>query len=574
MDPSRAVSPSHLFLHRLAELRQVEANEKPQLVYNKNSSEIKVNDTSKTYLQSWISSEDWQNFVTWQQNGLLAIPTLLSRSIQDLTDEVKNSTETESELIQETLIELKLATQGLSRMEEFPHLSEVEKKIVHEAIREIAYFSFKLENRMNNSELIPLNETYVPPSGLTYYLPTALTSLKETPEQTRKREASTICLKLSEYLEENITPSELESLQFLLNQSGTDRLKTNLTQTLYKKAFPVNSQFAVGEIFQLTNLNSISNERLKTIKLDVLSLLSKLSTKLGDKDMTLMVNLLQKLATFVDPAFTISKDMMDETFYRMREGSSYNQLSSFLTKLEHILKTTIITKFNSKDYLDDITADIQTTFAKSWELHMSLPQEVAVKQYVADVTRGNTILRTDEYLGVHDIRGIPEPVMAGKVDEELAKAKALMLEEGLNAIKEICKPDNPQNLYFIPLIQLAACQTTLNALFSAPIGEIFEDSVSFEWIDNGSTTYWRPLFGEGDLPPVMVSVIRDSDNNIEKIHIDSKGSLNIEHGGIDSKKSIVVVNQAVVANLSYNVSAGINGKPVVTDVICEYKTGI
>jgi hypothetical protein len=677
MDPtSREVSPSHLLLHRLAELRQLNENEKPQLLVYRNSSELKVDDSSKSYLESWTSREDWTNWISWQQSGLTALPTLLARSIKDLKHEFSISNN--SQYLEETLTELKLATEGLKKVEHFPSLNPIEQRIVHEAIDEIAKFRFKLEKRINNNELIKLEHTYEPPRGLLYYIPKKLTSLTETALQTRKREAFEIMPKLSAFLKsESISLETLESVEYFLNQEEGKELKKYLQFTLVQKPQALNlKDDLIRQISQIVSLNDFSENILQKIKLDVLSVVEKLSYKAYAKNPDIKTSflkvyefagnnfsidsadirtlnliftesdlkipfdifiqkalnngkitqdsiirgdlaksddleiffeqlnlitdhrdiamtkreavadfkafcnsiakmaiphkptettiLLEKLQNFVDPNFKFSERMYDVTLQNISKSQyEYTNLKQFIEGFEDALKVQIP---ESNSIQKELGEWYSGQFTKYW------PN--ADKQYLLDVVRGNTLVRDDKYLNIHDLRGIPEELRKGKDNKELEDAKNQMVKQGLNAINEICQPGNQKNKAFISFIQNAASQTSLNVLLSGPIGMLGGAGQQFLWSDNQYSYNWKADFPEGNFPPVKITIIRDNANDIEKIHVETVTTLNIVESNSTnkSKEPKIVVKNAVETFLSYNVASGINGEPIVSDFICQYKT--
>lgn len=674
MEPtSNNLPPSHHLLLQLGLLVSLDKDkgEKPQILSYRHSTDLKIHDHSKSVFESWTSGEDWYNWISWQQPGLLGLPTLLAKTISELKSEFNQAKPGDPNL-KMTISELEVAESGLDHLREFD-LDLPTQKIIAGALQDIQKlqldFKNKLDGKLSRKMSNPEN-FYTPPSaGLSYYIPQNIAARFESAETKNMREAFEVVEKLKKVFkdDETVSPTLLKNLQFIMgdNVSGQNLknyviscLKSNdsafyfnpvneaklsemgfseseceeiknftyqlaektfgsqpeTTKTLLKlcylsdNQFPVRPQYVDSLNIVFARSESIQNQfdqftsiaqdyknfdesELKNQVMEEYKVLEKLiyedeaTNSIAFQDvkqicrmMTPVDLLLSRFEKFVDPSY--SKHFHDE-----KNGMYAHTLASINTPegcLEfnqlfddyHELITPLSMYLTSEDTKNIAKSTLIDYLKESVEEYAKIESDLKIiGQFKADVKRGQAMLREDPYFGILDLNAVPSPL---SIKQNELDPESLVLI-GSNAIEELCHPKNEHNQLFIPLIQMAASQTSLNAIFMMK-GMLLEPGSKYTF-ENGTDRFnWTPELSDGSRL-IKIQVIRNPDtHDIEKIRVKVQGGIDIIEqqmtNATDDHVNPIVAKDVITGELIYDIGVDEKGNPLLTNFSLNYELSL
>jgi|GEM_PF-2118437 len=680
MEPS--LPRSHLLLQQLGALRtfRQEEGELPQLNAYRYSTDLKVQDHSKSTFQKWTSGEDWYNWVSFQQPGLKNLPPLLNSAIKDLKNEFKESYKNDYDL-KVTLSELDQAYEGLEHFKKYENLDAATEKIIETALEDILKVQVWVKEKNNESLEIKLNnpETfYTPPTGAYYLIPKNITSTFETAIQKKKREAFETTQKLQEAFKDNklLSPKIEKSLQFIMvDKNSNQNLKNYLNSCIEKdyRAFQYNpidesklydlgfseieSQEIIIFVYQLAEfaatpetakliitLNQLSNNNFYPLKSDfqslneVLSKSEKINTqlhqfihaaesykKLSDNEKALKIDVEDSFADSIDE-YTILENLLNDHILSAENNKERNSLKDVqkitkmftpvdlnLSRLNYFVDNSYADYFYDENNkigsvtIKDISKPegslefnimfdeykalrgsvnnlnvtmpeiVKTMLTQSIddsiEEYNNFPKEKDLKiltQFEKDVRRGQAMLREDVFMNINDLTSVPLAHLSGTVSDQNN-----LVTVAYNAIIELCQPENEHNKLFLPLLQMAVSQISLNGAFSLTLGMLIEAGSKYEFSNGIDKFMWLPSISD-ESRDIKIKVIRNQDtHDIEKIQVLVDGKINIVEKNMENSDGTrIVVKDAISAKLIYDLKLDDNGQPIVDNFSLNYELSL
>ena len=180
------------------------------------------------------------------------------------------------------------------------------------------------------------------------------------------------------------------------------------------------------------------------------------------------------------------------------------------------------------------------------------------------------MLREDVYMNIDDKTSVPPPLLSGTESDQ----DNLVLV-AYNAITELCRPKNEHNNLFIPLLQMAASQISLNGAFSTIPAMLIEPGSKYEFSNGINNFTWLPVISD-ESRDIKIKVTRNQDtHDIEKIQVLVDGKINIvEEEMGNSAETRIVVKDAISAKLIYDLKLDDNGQPIVDNFSLNYELSL
>jgi len=213
------------------------------------------------------------------------------------------------------------------------------------------------------------------------------------------------------------------------------------------------------------------------------------------------------------------------------------------------------------------------TIDDSIKEHNNFPKEKDLKiltQFEKDARRGQAMLREDVYMNIDDKTSVPPPLLSGTESDQ----DNLVLV-AYNAITELCRPENEHNNLFIPLLQMAVSQISLNGAFSTIPAMLIEPGSKYEFSNGINNFTWLPVISD-ESRDIKIKVTRNQDtHDIEKIQVLVDGKINIvEEEMGNSAETRIVVKDAISAKLIYDLKLDDNGQPIVDNFSLNYELSL
>lgn len=253
-------------------------------------------------------------------------------------------------------------------------------------------------------------------------------------------------------------------------------------------------------------------------------------------------------------------------------GLSFESAAKYtaLKKTFHELNMPVL---NSAGYADQIQGIINGTFSEQIDAFVTIEAKkrpTVLLQFEKDIPRFNTFKRRDATRQIDDKQ--PKPL----------SASSTKISDAALAISQLIVTLEDQA--WIPVLQLAVTQTSLNAAFLLPRLALTDLGHQVSWLKGGRTYYLLPEFPQTGLPPVQLEIIRDAAGSINEVKVVVEGNLDLvkkDVGGsytpvqVKQEEDEVILKDAFHTELSYTITLDKGTqRPVISDLKCQNKTNI
>jgi hypothetical protein len=232
-------------------------------------------------------------------------------------------------------------------------------------------------------------------------------------------------------------------------------------------------------------------------------------------------------------------------------------------RLERVPKLVAQSKnsIQEKDIIGFITQHMQNALKEKQEN----PSAFCLDIFASDIKRGIIFHRTDAQKQIEDKTPVPPK-------ELLPDQK---VEAGVHAILELIE-GNPKDVYWEVPLEIAATQTSLNALFDFIKGPFVVQITSRTWKEEGKQMALLFAFTD-ELPPVHLEIMRNSEGEIFAVLVEVEGAADIVKGepyqptnqGVE-----VIAPRAILGKLAYTITLAENHAPEISNVIVQLKSNL
>lgn len=240
--------------------------------------------------------------------------------------------------------------------------------------------------------------------------------------------------------------------------------------------------------------------------------------------------------------------------------------SPFIKEMNERLELVPKLVAQSKDSIQeqDIIEFLNMHMIKGLQERQENPSALCLVIFAEDMKRGITFQRTDTQKQIED--KLPVPPKELLPDQKV--------EAGVHAILELLEGKQKDVYWEVPL-EVAATQTSLNALFDHIKGPFVVQITSRTWKEEGKNMALLFAFTD-ELPPVHFEIMRNPSGEIFAVLVEVEGAADIVKGEPfqTNKELEVIAPRAILGKLAYTITLSENHAPEVSNVIIQLKSNL